>query len=614
MLDPGHGNANGGAYGRGGTIERDVNLHVATYLKKMLEEKGATVYMIREGVNSTWWNDSMGYVYDLAMRCRIRDSIQPDLFLSIHHNGTADGNKTDNIPKVFYPVSDPGASLDIAQCINSAFTERLGLGISELACANYYVLRKPSVPTVLGEASYLSNAEMESMLNDTNVLKYEAKTYLEGICAWVEDGLVSIKSIGIDTATSMMTINIKSDSVIDPLLTQVHYNGTELPGMLLGDRYIVHVPDYIPNGKQQFTVVAMNRNGCSSMKKDVIITINRKPADIKIISNSKEYGNIVKISAIVSDMRGCSIIDSTIVVCNQDTGYTKGGEALFYIEKKDVTDSLLFSCMSIVEKVKIGIPPADGTLIQGFVYGDENEIPVVNCSINTDTSIAFTDRFGFFSVSTNDVSYNSGVMISANGYSDTLVKCNIGIVNKIILSPVDSGVLIGKRIVIDPEFGGTETGGINKRGIRASDINQAIAKNIASVLEHHGADVTITRLDDRTVTLTDRLEIAEKRNAQCYIIIRTDSLNTDPEFIICQGSTYGRKIAESMKSYWKKITGETVPVREDVSFILQQTSCPAISLSLYQFNGRLIFDSKKNNSISQMVVNGLKDYFRARIK
>jgi N-acetylmuramoyl-L-alanine amidase len=267
MLDPGHGNANGGAYGRGGTIERDVNLPVATYLKRMLEEKGATVYMIREGVNSSWWNDSMGYVGDLAMRCRIRDSIKPDLFFSIHHNGTADSNKTDNIPKVFYPISDPGASLDIAQYINNAFTERLGLGTSQLYCANYYVLRKPFVPTVLGEASYLSNPEMERMFNDTNVLKYEAQVYLEGICAWVKGGLVSIRTFSLDTLTNRLAIEINSDSEIDPLLIKAEFNGEKLPGTLQRNRYLVCIPDNIPNGKQLFTVVAINRNGQSSMKK-----------------------------------------------------------------------------------------------------------------------------------------------------------------------------------------------------------------------------------------------------------------------------------------------------------------------------------------------------------
>lgn len=614
MLDPGHGNANGGAYGQGGTIERDVNLQVAIFLKRMLEEKGAVVYMIRENLNSFWWNDSMGYVGDLAMRCRIRDSIQPDLFLSIHHNGTADGNKSENIPKMFYPVSDPGASLDAATFINKAFTERLGLGVSELSCANYYVLRDPSVPTVLGEASYLSNPDMEKMLNDSNVLKYEAKTYMEGIVGWVEGGLVSIRSFEYDTSTDMLTITIKSDSAIDPLLTQVQLNGKKLPGTLLGDKFTARVPDNIPNGKQQCTAIVRNRNGQSSMEKKVIVTVSQQPADIKIIFNSKESGHIVKIAAVISDNRGCNVIDSTMVVCNQDTAYTQDGEALFFLTQNDIADSLLVKCMSITKKVKIDSTQCSNRLIQGFVYGNVNAFPVAHCSINAGSSIAFTDRCGFFSLTDDNTINNSGILISADGYRDTLTQCKKEQINTIVLTPIDSGILLGKRIVIDPEFGGMETGGVNKHGIRASDKNRIIALSLAAVLERHGASVMIARKNDRTVTLTERLEIAEQHNAQCYLIIRTGSINPDPQITICQRSTYGRQIAESMKSHWKEITGETLPVREEVSFILQQTRCPAIALSLCKFDSTQLIDIKKNESITRMVVEGLSDYFFEKLQ
>jgi N-acetylmuramoyl-L-alanine amidase len=153
----------------------------------------------------------------------------------------------------------------------------------------------------------------------------------------------------------------------------------------------------------------------------------------------------------------------------------------------------------------------------------------------------------------------------------------------------------------------------NKHGIRASDKNRSVALNLAAVLERHGANVIMARNDDRTVTLTERLEIAERHNAQCYLIIRTDSLNTDPQITICQRSTYGRQIAESMKFHWKKITGETVPIHEEISFILQQTRCPTIQLSMCQYDGLKVIDTKKNEFIAAMVVDGLAEYFRTKM-
>ncbi len=82
-IDPGHGGtALTDAYRVGPTGEREewVNLRVALLLKHKLENKGATVILTRENDQSV----------TLAARAEMAVSAKADVFLSIHHNATAD--------------------------------------------------------------------------------------------------------------------------------------------------------------------------------------------------------------------------------------------------------------------------------------------------------------------------------------------------------------------------------------------------------------------------------------------------------------------------------------------------------------------------------------------
>jgi N-acetylmuramoyl-L-alanine amidase len=79
VLDPGHGGREPGAVGPSGLAEKDLNLAVALAARSELEALGATVILTR--------------ATDVTMTTRVRAylarSVQPGLFVSIHHNGGA---------------------------------------------------------------------------------------------------------------------------------------------------------------------------------------------------------------------------------------------------------------------------------------------------------------------------------------------------------------------------------------------------------------------------------------------------------------------------------------------------------------------------------------------
>jgi N-acetylmuramoyl-L-alanine amidase len=81
VLDPGHGGIETGASGSNGLVEKDLNLTVANIVKSDLEREGATVVMTR----------TSDYRVTLHVRAEIAEHLRPPVFVSIHHNGGADG-------------------------------------------------------------------------------------------------------------------------------------------------------------------------------------------------------------------------------------------------------------------------------------------------------------------------------------------------------------------------------------------------------------------------------------------------------------------------------------------------------------------------------------------
>lgn len=82
-----------------------------------------------------------------------------------------------------------------------------------------------------------------------------------------------------------------------------------------------------------------------------------------------------------------------------------------------------------------------------------------------------------------------------------------------------------KHIVVDPGHGGQDTGA-SRGGAFESPIALLIAKNLATNLRRLGFTVTLTRDDDRHISLEDRALIANKAAADLFVSIH---LNSSPD-------------------------------------------------------------------------------------
>jgi N-acetylmuramoyl-L-alanine amidase len=79
------------------------------------------------------------------------------------------------------------------------------------------------------------------------------------------------------------------------------------------------------------------------------------------------------------------------------------------------------------------------------------------------------------------------------------------------------------RIVLDPGHGGNDPGATGPTGLKEKDITLAIAHRIAPVLARQGVEVTLTRDDDRFVTLEERTARANAFGADLFVSIHCNA-------------------------------------------------------------------------------------------
>jgi N-acetylmuramoyl-L-alanine amidase len=184
VIDPGHGGLHTGYVGRGGLMEKDVNLDVSLELAKILEDMGATVVLTR----TTDRHFHSQVDDDLDERIRIVNSIRPDLFLSIHGNGVS--NPEPRGFEVWVPKNARGPrdrdSREIAQFIRGELGGVWGRedrGTKDER--NLRVLNGTSCPAALVELEFVSNPWVERQLARRETRVKLAEALGESVWKWI---------------------------------------------------------------------------------------------------------------------------------------------------------------------------------------------------------------------------------------------------------------------------------------------------------------------------------------------------------------------------------------------------------------------------------------------
>ena len=195
-LDSGHGGtAVTDSYRVGPTGEREewVNLRVALLLEEMLEKKGAKVIMTRTTDEDI----------PLSKRAEIAKENKADVFLSIHHNATADINV--NFPIIYFHgnASENKGGVALGREIAFALIEYLykkPIHVSLVSDHTIFpqsgavVLRETyGIPSILAEASFFTNPDEEGRLKKYEHNRNEASGYLMALESFFKKTTPSIE-------------------------------------------------------------------------------------------------------------------------------------------------------------------------------------------------------------------------------------------------------------------------------------------------------------------------------------------------------------------------------------------------------------------------------------
>jgi N-acetylmuramoyl-L-alanine amidase len=189
ILDPGHGRGDPGAvhYGPDGEVdltEAESNLAIAEHLRRFLEDKGFDVYVTRAGLGKPLGPRPLTQMLisaDLWARVVLAQSVESDLFVSVHSNGSV--NPSQSGTEIWYCGEHPFGeqsrrlaemALDAAMAgLNDYGYEAVRRGVQEDSevhhsegFCQFLVTREVDSPAILTELLFLTNDADAAVLKD----------------------------------------------------------------------------------------------------------------------------------------------------------------------------------------------------------------------------------------------------------------------------------------------------------------------------------------------------------------------------------------------------------------------------------------------------------------
>ncbi|WP_347861147.1 N-acetylmuramoyl-L-alanine amidase [Salimicrobium sp. PL1-032A] len=170
VIDAGHGGYEPGAVGRDGSLEKNLTISTSKTIASALRYAGANVVMTRT---------SDRYV-SLSGRASIAESYGADAFISVHYNSSKHQSAR-GISTYYY------GSPSLARPIQSRLVHRTSYQDDGALHGNFHVLRENTVPAVLLELGYVSNAYELVQAKTPDHRQQVAQAVTEGLKNYFED-------------------------------------------------------------------------------------------------------------------------------------------------------------------------------------------------------------------------------------------------------------------------------------------------------------------------------------------------------------------------------------------------------------------------------------------
>jgi N-acetylmuramoyl-L-alanine amidase len=181
--------------------------------------------------------------------------------------------------------------------------------------------------------------------------------------------------------------------------------------------------------------------------------------------------------------------------------------------------------------------------------------------------------------------------------------------------PDPNSPLRGVKIVVDAGHGGHDNGAGGARS-NEKDHNLDIARRVRDHLINKGAVVSMTREDDRFISLQGRVDFAHRRNADIFFSIHINSYSsTSAGTETYYYTSQSKALANEVQRELVKATGlPNRGVRSARFFVIRKTRMPSIlTETAFISNPReeaLLVDPKFRERVAQAMVRGIENYVR----
>jgi N-acetylmuramoyl-L-alanine amidase len=610
VLDPGHGGHFRGAIGPNGLAEADVNLGVALQLRGLLEWAGTEVWLTRSADTDFLTPADSSLSSDLAMRVSLSDSLQPDVFVSIHHNSNAALDRTINETQTYYPLDDDGASLDLARSIHRHLVVNLEIQPASIRPGNFHVLRNATVPAVLGEPAMISHPVMAKRLSLAASQRLEAEAYFLGLLDYFGDGLPVWSGAPSDTvywgsatdpsqlSWSFLPLGTQEAAVSgpapgpDPSQTRLLLDGQPVMPQLSPDGRTVTwpVPPTLPLRPHLLELRGRNLAGRATPRRQTVL-LPRAATALEVTATFE--ADTERGALHWRGIDGAPVASGSLQLAPGRSISVGPGHPTWVLRDDLAT---FWQADAVTWRAADGAGDDQACVVTEARLASGRRLHLVTHAGRPFAPRAgWRGRLGVRGTSPLVIrDLQQAVWLEGPGVQPLIdPQPGVADIPRTVAATSDTweaasilAGLAGKVIVLDPAGGGVLTDGAGPLGTRGADLNLEVARHAAALLRGAGARVHLSRDDETALLPVEKVRLAGRVNADLFLTI---GRHTDLETRVVRhhpGSPVGRLWAQAAvraSALLPAPAGGLAPAcrtEESSAYLLRHTACPALEWRL----------------------------------
>jgi N-acetylmuramoyl-L-alanine amidase len=636
VIDSGHGGKYRGAIGKMGLRESEVNLGVALYLWGFLYHAGANPVMTRTADATVAFPLHTRLGEDLRARSKLSNSLNPDLFISIHHNSNTNDLKKNTL-EVYYKLMDPGPSRELAECIMEKIKNTFEVEKARVLPGNYSVLRNTKSTAILGEASYLTHKHNERRLSLHGFLRLEAEAYFLGILDYFQKGVPRILALipngdFLYQAQPEIAGWVKDDEWgkgIDPDSIKLY-----LDGILVEHSYALSTGkvSYTPtrpltNKIHTLSMEAKNFGGNSAKLVSTVFYTSLPPFQIKSypLIDTLPPDGVARTSIIseIVDENLNPVADGTLVKFTTSSGKivdslvaTKRGKAITHLvaDYQPGRAEVMATCDRMVSTCTVTFDKPERELIEICVY-DRQGSPLKGAELRLEEErYCLTDPLGccFYQQDSDEplefTMWKDGYL-PLRGFLDLRQEGSVQ--EKLVLEPIDHGLMWNKVVVLDPQPVHEAAALKSSREITRDEFNLQTAFYLREMLKLAGATVFLTREGDTAPSPIERVLVAN--GVEADVLISLDHREGSSYLKYYYNSPRGKLIAHYFtESINEELSCKKMRMIKSNEFVLVHTGMPAVVINLDRRKCKKLPEDRENSAWTEAkaLYQGLRSYFK----